>query len=75
MFVIIRQWQLQGMVCIVSGMNFCTISSSECLFSRYANENRYELAMKDFQEALKQNPKHKNARKYLAETLAAQGNR
>lgn len=53
-------------------LNVCL---SDCLLFRYANENRHENAVKDFQEALKLNPKHKNARKYLAETQATRGNR
>ncbi|XP_065828659.1 tetratricopeptide repeat protein 14-like isoform X2 [Oscarella lobularis] len=40
----------------------------------HANDNNYSEAIKDFKSALKFNSSHKNAKKYLAETLDALGN-
>ena len=36
----------------------------------YANNESYNRAIEDFEEALKENPRHVNAKKYLCETLA-----
>ena len=38
---------------------------------RYANKASFEKAIEDFESALRFNPSHYNARKYLAETLCA----
>lgn len=35
-----------------------------------ANRNELNVAVKDFQEAIRLNPKHQNAKKYLVETLS-----
>lgn len=43
------------------------------LFDRYANNSAYPKAIEDFQTALKVDPEHANAKKYLAETLVAFG--
>lgn len=37
----------------------------------YANKGNLETAIKDFEEALKVDETHKNARKYMCETLMA----
>ena len=37
----------------------------------YANSGDLETAIKDFEGALKHNPHHKNAKKYMCETLSA----
>ncbi|KAK3094499.1 hypothetical protein FSP39_002573 [Pinctada imbricata] len=38
----------------------------------YANNESYHRAIKDFENALAENPSHQNARKYMFETLMAQ---
>lgn len=40
---------------------------------RLANLGRFEKAVEDFQKALKYNPTHSNARKYICETLVELG--
>ena len=35
----------------------------------YANNGKLEVAIKDFEDALKNNPDHKNANRYMSETL------
>ncbi|KAH9488541.1 hypothetical protein Btru_062147 [Bulinus truncatus] len=40
---------------------------------RYANQEHFSHAIKDFQEALEINPKHSNAKTYLTETLLTAG--
>ena len=40
---------------------------------RYANSGSFKKAIDDFETALKLNPSHLNARKYMAETLVALG--
>ncbi len=39
----------------------------------YANNNSLDKAVADFNEALKIDPNHRNANKYLSETLCAVG--
>ena len=51
-------------------MDFAVMS--HFVFVRYANSESYEKSLEDFQEALNLNPQHKNARKYICETLVAQ---
>ena len=48
-------------------------SNSEALVARgalYANSGKLEPAIKDFEDALEHNPDHKNAKKYMCETLS-----
>lgn len=42
-------------------------------FTRYANNSAFPKAIDDFETALKVDPDHANAKKYLAETLVAFG--
>jgi tetratricopeptide (TPR) repeat protein len=42
---------------------------------RYANSGSFQKAIEDFESALKLNPNHQNARKYMGETLVALGRR
>ena len=47
-----------------------------CLFFQgalYANNNGLDKAIMDFEAALRSNPSHQNAKKYLCETLIAVG--
>ena len=37
----------------------------------YANKGQLDIAIKDFEEALKHNAQHKNANKYMCQTLYA----
>lgn len=39
----------------------------------YANSGNFQKAIEDFETALKLNPSHANARKYMGETLVALG--
>lgn len=39
----------------------------------YANNESYKKAIEDFEDAFASNPRHQNARKYLCQTLVAQG--
>ena len=62
--------------------NICRVRSaitcSHLLFfhiSRFANSESYRRAIEDFEHALKLNPTHNNARKYLCRTLTAYGQR
>uniref|UniRef100_A0A1B6CYS6 Uncharacterized protein n=2 Tax=Clastoptera arizonana TaxID=38151 RepID=A0A1B6CYS6_9HEMI len=41
----------------------------------YANSGSFQKAIEDFENGLKVNPNHQNARKYLGETLVAYGRR
>lgn len=41
----------------------------------YANSGSFQKAIEDFEMALKVNPNHQNARKYMGETLVALGRR
>nr|CAD7396188.1 unnamed protein product [Timema cristinae] len=41
----------------------------------YANSGSFQKAIEDFETALKLNPNHQNARKYMGETLVALGRR
>lgn len=41
----------------------------------YANSGSFQKAVDDFDTALKVNPNHQNARKYMGETLVALGRR
>ena len=43
------------------------------IFARYANNSAFPKAIADFETALKVDPDHANAKKYLAETLVAFG--
>lgn len=43
------------------------------MICRYANSGSFKKAIDDFETALKLNPSHANARKYMAETLVALG--
>ena len=48
-------------------------SNSEALVARgalYANSGKLDPAIKDFEDALEHNPDHKNAKKYMCETLS-----
>jgi len=40
-------------------------------FSSYANCESYRRAIEDFEEAVRLNPSHSNAKKYLHQTLTA----
>lgn len=42
-------------------------------FGSYANNESYKKAIEDFEDAFASNPRHQNARKYLCQTLVAQG--
>lgn len=62
--------------CVSLSTNNCSgVSSiskqSPSGFYRYANNESYNKAMEDFEEALRINPSHQNAKKYMYETLLA----
>jgi tetratricopeptide (TPR) repeat protein len=58
------------MVCTLCRGNYCGVLSY-----RYANSGSFQKAIEDFETALKLNPNHQNARKYMGETLVALGRR
>ena len=59
--------------CIYMQLIYWSNVSSVFYLNRYANKGGYEKAIEDFETALKYNPTHFNAKKYLAETLVALG--
>lgn len=50
-------------------------NTSHLFCFRYANSGSFQKAIEDFESALKLNPNHQNARKYMGETLVALGRR
>ncbi|XP_078693684.1 uncharacterized protein LOC144923196 [Branchiostoma floridae x Branchiostoma belcheri] len=66
---------VEAMQCLEKALTFDP-ANVEALVVRgalYANKNSLLRAMEDFAQALKLNPGHNNARKYMCETLLARG--